>query len=78
MSHNKNVFFLSLQLTSSQWLTTGYSLIHPVYTQSRILAGLLLALINVDFASVSLETGEAGASEATGVVMATAAIETGV
>lgn len=37
---------------------------------------LLLALINVDFALVALETGQAGASEATGVVMATAAIET--
>ena len=59
-----------------QWLELGHLLIHPVYTQSPILAWLLLALVYVDFASVSLETGQAGASEATNVVMATAAIET--
>lgn len=51
-------------------------LIHSIYTQSPILAWLLLALVNVDFALVSLETGQAGAIEATSIVMATAAIET--
>lgn len=64
-------------ISSSQPLELGYLLIHPIYTQSPILAWLLLALVNVDFALVSLETGQAGASEATGVVTATAAIETG-
>lgn len=59
-----------------QQLELGHLLIHPIYTQSPVLAWLLLALIKVDFASVSLETGQTGASEATGVVMATAATET--
>lgn len=51
-------------------------LVHPIYTQRPILAWLLLALVNDDFALVSLETGQAGASEATSVVVATTAIET--
>lgn len=54
----------------------GHLLVLPVYTQSPVLARLLLALVSVDFASVSLETGQAGAREAAGVLMATAAIET--
>lgn len=53
-----------------------HSLVLPVYTQSPILAWLLLALISVDFTPVPLETRAAGASEATGVVIATAATQT--
>lgn len=75
----KNFAFQNLAratISSFQPLELGYLLIHPIYTQSPILAWLLLALVYVDFALVSLETGQAGASEATGVVTATAAIET--
>lgn len=53
-----------------------YLLIHPIYTHSSVLARLLTALVDVDFTSLSLETGRTGAIEATGVVMATAAAET--
>lgn len=69
--------FLNLaRVTSFQCLGQCYLLIHSIYTQSPILAWSILALVNVDFALVSLETGQAGASEATSIVMATAAIET--
>lgn len=76
VSTNFSTFLNLARATSCQWLGLGYLLIHSIYTQSPILAWLFLALVNVDFALVSLETGQAGASEATGVVMATAAIET--
>lgn len=55
---------------------SGYLLIQSVYAQSPILAWLILALIDVYFALVSTETSQAGAVEATNVVMATAAIKT--
>lgn len=51
-----------------------FLLVHSVDAQSPIFARLLPALIAVDFASLSLETREAGAFEASGVVMATAAV----
>lgn len=53
-----------------------YLLIRSIYTHSSVLARLLTALVDVDFTSLSLETGRTGAIEATGVVMATAAAET--
>lgn len=53
----------------------GHLLIHSICTQTPILARLPLALINVDLTPVSLETGRAGASEAAGVAMASAAVE---
>lgn len=68
--------FQNLAQATTSSFQPGYLLIHPIYTQSPITTRLLLALVNVDFTLVALETGRAGAREATGVVMATAAIET--
>lgn len=53
----------------------GHSLIHSIYAQTPILARLALALVSADLTPVSLETRRAGASEAAGVAMASAAIE---
>lgn len=53
----------------------GHLLIHSIYAHTPILARLPPALISVDLTPVSLETGRAGASEAAGVAMASAAVE---
>lgn len=66
------IFYFYCFLSGAKPACFLYLLIHPIYTQTPVLASLLLALINVDFAPVSLETRPAGATEATGVAMTTA------
>lgn len=48
-----------------------------IHTQSPILARLVTAFINVRFTAFPLEARQAGTREAIDVVMATAAVETG-
>lgn len=57
-------------------LKPGSLPIRSIHAQTPVLARLPLALVSVVFAPVSLETGRAGASEAAGVAVASAAVET--
>ena len=68
--------WVTITIIYFQRLTPGYLPIHTIYTQSPILAWLLLALINVYLTLVSLETRKAGASEAPCIAMATASMVT--
>lgn len=73
-------YFLKLDLYIKKTKILTWKCIVPIdfiHTQSSILAWLVTAFINVRFTAFPLEARQAGTREAVDVVMATAAVETG-